>query len=197
MAETKKPVPTTNEDVEKNKAVANGASKISNKVLVIVLAVVGALVVLGLLGSLVAGSVLKGIFESLTGTKVETSLDGSTKFTVKDGDNSLSVEQKLSSDFPKSVPLYSGQKIISSSKLTNESNASWTVSAELQDGPSAAATKLKSLYEEQGWALDNKSEISGATWLYYKKDQLEVNLYLSEAEGKTNLTYAVNETAAQ
>lgn len=173
------------------------ASKSSNKVLTIVLVVVAAFVVLGIIGTVFAGAIIKNIFESVTGSKVETSMDGSTKFTVKNNEGSLSVEQKLSSDFPKNVPLYSGQKILSSAKVKNENGVSWTVSAEISDSPSAAATKLKSLYESDDWSLDSESEISGAYWLYYKKDKLEVNLYVAEAESRTNLTYTVNETVAQ
>lgn len=173
------------------------ASKSSNKALVIVLAIVGALVVLGLLGSLFAGAVIKSIFESATGVKVETGVDGSNKFSVSSGGDSLTVEQKLPSDFPKSVPLYEGQKVTSGSKIKQGSSTNWTVTAEVSDSPSAASAKTKSLYESNGWSLDSESEISGAFWLYFKKDQLEVNLYFSDTEGKTNLTYTVNETAAQ
>lgn len=173
-------------------------SKSSNKTLAIVLSVVGALAVLGLLGTLLAGAVVKNIFESATGTKLETNADGTATITSKDGSGSFSTEQKLPTDFPSTVPLYSGQKIISNSKVKNESDTSWTVSAEISnDGPSAAAAKAKSLYEGKGWSLDSESETSGAFWLYFKKDKLEVNLYLSAVEGKTNLTYAVSETTAQ
>lgn len=178
-----------------NKEVA--VSKHGNKTLVIVLAVVGVLVLLGVLGTVLSGLFVKNLFESATGVKVETKADGSATITSKDGSGSFSTEQKLSSDFPKDVPLYSGQKIISSSKVKTDNGSSWTVSAEVSGSASAAASKTKSLYEGAGWTTDSESEVNGAYWQYYKKGQLEVNLYVSEMDGKTNVTYSVNETVAQ
>lgn len=172
-------------------------SKHGNKTLVVVLVVVGVLVLLGVLGTVLSGMFVKNLFESAPGVKVETKGDGSVKVDMKAGGVSASTEQKLSSDFPKDVPLYAGQKVVSSSKVKTGTGSAWTVVAEVSDSPSAAASKTKSLYEGAGWTTDSESETDGAFWQYYKKGQMEVNLYIATTDGKTNVTYSVTETTAQ
>lgn len=176
-------------------ATAKG-SKSNNKVLVIVLVVVGLLVLLSIVGYFMATVFMKSWFESVTGVRVSTNLDGTTTIQSADGSSSVSTEQKLPADFPSNVPLYPGQKIVSSSRVKSDSGISWTVIAEVNDSTSKTAFNTKSQYANAGWESDSESEINGAYWQYYKNGQLEVNLYISDTEGKTNITYSVFQPAS-
>lgn len=180
----------------KSKGEAVEVSKHSNKALVVVLIVIGVIVLLGVLGTVFAGAFVKTMFESATGTSIKTNLDGTTTITTKDGGASFSTEQKLTSDFPSSVPLYKGQKIVSSSKVKNDSGSSWYVSGETSDSAAKVVDSLKSSYDGAGWSLDSETETDGAFWLYYKNSQYETNLYVSSDNGTTSIAYTVNPLAS-
>lgn len=190
---TPKPEATADK-TQNNTQKPNGKS--NNNVIVIVLVVVGVLVVLGSIGTFVAGKLLnkagKSIVENATNTKITTNKDGTSTIESKDGSVSYSDAAKLPTDFPKNIPLYSGQKLTGSSKVKNDSETTWTVTAESSDEVSKVAGKVASLFS--GWESTGEQQINDTYYYYFEKGNTKVNLYLSSNdEKKTVLTYQVTE----
>lgn len=166
--------------------------KSSNKTLVIVLVVVGALILVGVGGTFVVGMVLanmgKSMVENATGTTITTN-GGSTTIQSKDGTSSISTSASLPDGFPSSVPLYSGQTIVTSSKYKNGEDTSWSVTAETNDSAAKTVAGIKSLYS--GWQQNSEAESDGTYSFYYTKGDLGVIMYVSNAAGKSTITYSV------
>lgn len=170
----------------------------NNKVLVIVLVVIGVLVVMGVAGSLLIGKVFQkageSILENATNTEVSTDKDGNTTIQSKDGNYSTSTEQKLPTDFPTGVLLYPEQKLTGSSKVKNNNDTFWAVTAEVNDTVAETAEKLKTLYAD--WESEGEQQYNDSYYQYYMKGNLKVNLYIFKTEEKTNVQYSVTEMSS-
>ena len=190
------PKPETDAPEKAQNSASKPASKSNNNVIVIILVIVGVLVVLGAIGSFVAGKLLnkagKSIVENATNTKITTNKDGTSTVESKDGSVSYSDAAKLPTDFPKNIPLYSGQKLTGSSKVKNDTETTWTVTAESSDEVSKVAGKVASLFS--GWESTGEQQINDTYYYYFEKGNTKTNLYLSSNdEKKTVLTYQVTE----
>jgi hypothetical protein len=178
----------------KNSEVVTESKHSSNKVLVIVLVVIGAFVVLGAAGTLLAGKIFKKaattIVENSTGTKVTTD-SKSTTVTTKDGSVTASTEQKLPADFPTGIPLYSAQKITSSYKSKNSNGNYWQVMAEVSATAAKAKDTLKSQYSS--WELSSEVENDGTYMLTYKNSLYSVDVIIATENNQTTVTYDVSD----
>lgn len=171
----------------------------NNKVLVIVLVVIGVLVVMGVAGSLLIGKVFQKAGESLVenATNSTITIDETGKSTITNEDtitSAISTEKKLPTDFPNGIPLYVGQKITGSSKVKNNNDTFWAVTAEVNDTVAETAEKLKTLYAD--WESDGEQQYNDSYYQYYMKGNLKVNLYIFKTEEKTNVQYSVTEMSS-
>lgn len=171
----------------------------NNKVLVIILAIVGVLVVLSIVGSLVMGRLFKkgaeNLVEKATNTQISNNKDGTTTIKSTDGSTSYSTEQKLPDDFPKNIPLYSGQKITTSSKVKTDNETSWTVAAETKDGVSKTADGVKKLYS--AWESTGEQQLNDTYYYYFTKGNTKANVYVANnGDGNTIITYTITESSS-
>ena len=178
---------------------SSGSKSNNNKVIVIVLVVVGVLVVMSIIGSLLMGRLFKKagekIVENATNTQISTNKDGTTTIKSNDGSTSVSTEQKLPDDFPKNIPLYSGQKITTSSKVKSDSETSWTVAAETKDSVSKAADGIKKLFS--AWESTGEQQLNDTYYYYYTKGNTKANVYVANnGDGNTIITYTITESSA-
>lgn len=170
----------------------------NNKVLIIVLAAIGVMVVLGIASTFLVGSLFNNskagekILETALNSDISTDKDGNTTIKSNDGTYSASTEQKLPSDFPTGIPLYPNQKIISSTKIKNDTEAYWSVSAETNDSAEGTSKKAKDIYSE--WDSESESEYNGVYISTFKKGDLKVGLSITETSGKATITYSVTQT---
>lgn len=194
-ADQDNPAETVSEHKSSGESVSE--KKSSNKTLIIILSVVGGLIVLGVVSAIVVPMLIAGAFFGATnaalksaGVDVSTN-GGNTTITTKDG--SVSTSAKLSDDFPSTVPLYSGQTIVSNSRVKSGEDISWSVTAESNDSTAKVASGLKSQYSS--WTSSADSESDGSYTIYYTKGDLSVNLYVTSSNGKTTITYYVTKMA--
>jgi hypothetical protein len=171
----------------------------NNKVIVIVLVVVGVLVVMGIIGSLLMGRLFKNagekLVENATNTQISTNKDGTTTIKSNDGSTSVSTEQKLPDDFPKNIPLYSGQKITSSSKVKSDNETTWQVVGETKDSVSKAADGVKKLYS--AWESTGEQQLNDTYYYYYTKGNTKANVYVANnGDGNTIITYSITESSS-
>lgn len=170
----------------------------NNKVLVIVLVVIGAFIVLGAASALLVGRVFKDaattMVEEATGTSITTDNKGTTTVTDANGSVTASTEQKLPDSFPSSIPLYASQTITDSYKSKNTMGTYWQVSAKISDSVKTADAKLKDLYKN--WELVSEIENDGVYNYSYKDSKYDVNLTVSENNNQTTITYMVSEVMA-
>lgn len=172
----------------------------SNKVLVIVLVVIGVLLLVGVIGSILVSRLFKNasqtIIESATNSTISTDREGNMTIETEDGTMSSSVEQKLPTDFPESVPIYESQKITNSYKSKNDSGNYWQIITEVDSKVDMVASTLKSKYSD--WELVSDTESDGSYILSFRNSEYDVNLIISKSttdENKTSLTYTVYQTA--
>lgn len=169
----------------------------NNKVLVIVLIVIGVMVVLGIASTFLIGSLLKKggekIIEEATGTNITVDEKGVSKVETKDGNYSASNEQKLPSDFPTSIPLYPNQKITGSFKQKTSSGNSWQVTTETSDEISKVVSNVKDAYSKSPWVSEAEVESDGSYTLSYAKTEYKVTVYITDnsSMNMTSLTYTV------
>lgn len=166
----------------------------NNKVLVIVLVVIGVLVVLGAIGSFVIGKLFtkgaENLVEKATNSQISTNSDGTATIKSNDGSTTFSTEQKLPDDFPKNIPLYSGQKLTSTSKVKADSETTWQVTAETSDSVKKAADGIKSLYT--GWEQTSEQQLNDSYYYNYTKGNLTANVTVA-ANDKTTITYSITQ----
>lgn len=180
-----------------NKPQQTASKSNNNNVLVIVLVVVGVLIVLGAVGSFVVGKIFtkgaENLAEKATNTQISTNNDGTATIKSKDGSASYSTEQKLPDDFPKDIPLYSGQKITSTSRVKADTEISWQVTAETSDSVAKTADGIKKLYA--GWEQSNESQANDTYYYYYTKGNLTANIYVAPGD-KTTISYSITQKTA-
>ena len=189
------PKPETDAPEKAQNSASKPASKSNNNVIVIILVIVGVLVVLGAIGSFVAGKVLnkagKSIVENATNTKITTNKDGTTTIESKDGSNSISTTAKLPDDFPKDIPLYSGQKLTGSSRVKSDTEISWQVTAETTDKVAKASAAVKALYS--AWDATSETQQNDNYYYYFSKGNYTVNLYVAPADNGSTISYTVTQ----
>lgn len=187
-----------------NEEVVTETKHSNNKVLFMVLVVVGALIVLGAVGTFAVGKIFKkageSIVENATNTRITTNKDGTTTMESKDGSSSVttSTEQKLPTDFPTTIALYPNQKITGSYKQKTASGNYWQVTSETSDALSKVVANVKDAYSKAPWAADGEVESDGAFTLSYSKTSYKVTVYIAKNSdmNMTNLTYTVTEESA-
>jgi hypothetical protein len=171
----------------------------NNKVLIIVLIVVGVLTFLGIAGAVLLGTVFRSAGEKLaeeaTNTNITTNKDGTATYESKDGDTSVSTEQKLPTDFPTNIPLYSDQKITGSSKQKTASGNYWQVTSETSDAITKVVSNVKEAYSKAPWETEAEVEINGSSTLSYAKTGYKVTVIISENSDMdmTSLIYSVTQ----
>lgn len=169
----------------------------NNKVLIIVLVVVGVLTFLGIAGAVLLGTVFKSASEKLveeaTNTNITTNKDGTATYESKDGSTSVSTEQKLPSDFPLTVPLYPNQKITGSYKQNTDTGHYWQITTETSDAITKVVSNIKEAYSKAPWETEAEVESNGSFTLSYAKTGYKVSVIISENSDMdmTSLIYSV------
>lgn len=166
----------------------------NNKVVIIIVAVIAALVVFGMIGSIIMGKLFKkgaeNLVEKASNSQITTNKDGTTTIKSNDGSAAYSTEQKLPDDFPKDIPLYSGQKITGSSKVKTDNETTWQVTAETSDSVSKTTDGVKKLYS--GWEQSSESQANDTYYYYFTKGNFTANVYVASGD-KTTISYTVTQ----
>jgi hypothetical protein len=201
---------TTKKSVNSSKSAVSGegnaaSSKGSNnKVLKIVLIVVGVLIVLGIISSVAIGFAIKKGAETFigaaTGSSVKIDGDGD-KITItgKDGSSitsSTSSSAELSKDFPKSdVPMYKGAKIEASSDMTIGSTKTYSVNLSTKDKVSSVISFYESEFSSGDWKKIFSTNSSDGSMLNFTSESKSMALTISvqndEDEGNTAITLSI------
>lgn len=177
--------------------------KSSNKTLFIVLAVVAFFLILpGLIFGVAVFWLGRGdnsekaaekIISSATGSSVNIdSSNNSYSVKTKDGSEySVGDKQDYADDFPNAVPKYPGGTVTSNLRTKNDSGTYWGNTVETSDG----ATKVVDYFKDKlsGWSNEAEYSYNDSTSLSYKKDDLTLLLTVSETDGKTTISYSVNQ----
>ena len=157
-----------------------------------ILIVVGVLVVIFVIIPTILVSVGAGIIGHKVINGVKVSNNGTTTtIQTKNGDQiTAGTSQSLPKDFPTSVPVYKGT-ITSSSHLTIDGKATWSVIVETKDDPSKVSDALSQSFSSNGWtaSLDNKTTDGGL--IAAENGQLHTQVLYSTKDGKTTISYTV------
>lgn len=135
-----------------------------------------------------------GLIEGATGGQVKVDANGK-EITVKGKDGTeFSSSQKLPTDWPSSVPIYSPYTITGSFKASDNGKTGWNLATETSDSYDKAKTGLASLYS--GWTKQSEYESNGTTLTAYENTTYNVMVSISQPDSSTKKV-TINYTVTQ
>ncbi len=195
-----------NNDVEqKSKApgqpAKTGSKKTNNKTLLIVISIAGLLILIlagvgiNFVKNKVADTTAAGIITTATGGKVAVNSNGK-EVTVKTSDGSTySSSQKLPTDWPSSVPLYSPYTVTGSYKASSEGKTTWHLATTTSDSYDKVIASLPSKYS--GWTSNSSYEANGTSLYSYDNTTYTVILSVAQPDSSSNNQVVVSYTVSQ
>lgn len=200
-----------NNQADNNESVPSKSAhkKTSNKKVIIIIAVVaGAFVLLGMISSFViwnfvsdkvtdktAETLVEKSLETATGSKVDVNTNnGDVSIQTQEGSASYNSSQKLSDDFPTTVPVYTNQDIKGNLRTSNADNEiSWMVTAVSKDSTSTVSQFFKD--KMAGWANLTTYDYNGLSTISGDQGNIKLVVTVSpetdEAGYATRITYSV------
>jgi hypothetical protein len=173
----------------------------SNKTLFIIIGVVavGALIVaaigLNFAKNKLADKTASGIISTATGGKVSVDSNGK-EVTVKTADGSTySSSQKLPTDWPSSVPIYSPYTITGSYKATNDGKTAWHLATTTTDSYDKVTSSMASKYS--GWTNNSSYEANGSALYSYENGTYTVIVSVAQPDSSSNNQVVVSYTVSQ
>lgn len=175
--------------------------KSSNKTLVIVLTIVGVLVVLGIVGSIMAGLFAKKVAEkgaeSILSKATNGAVDIDTKnnsVTISTGDGTTTIgSQKLPSDFPSDIPVYTDATVLGSVTGTSQDAGGVFVSLNTSD----SLTDVKAFYESElpknGWTNEDTTTLGTIVNIASEKGDKRLSVTITPYENnQVHITLATS-----
>jgi dolichyl-phosphate-mannose--protein O-mannosyl transferase len=98
----------------------------------------------------------------------------------------------LPDDFPKDVAIYPKAKVIASNK---EKNGTMSVVLEITDSAQQVVTFYKEKLKENGWTIENETNMTGMAMLQGAKEGRKVALIAAGESGKTMTTLTLEKKA--
>jgi len=205
MAEVKNTEEQTPKPTEKAASSAQTKKGVSNKNLLIIVGIVGVgIIVFAAVGlnyvrnkitDKAATTTASGIIGAVTGGKV--SVDSSGKdVTIKTADGSTySSSQKLPTDWPTSVPLYSPYTVTGSYKASTDGKTAWHLATTTTDSYSKVTTDLPKQYS--GWTNGSSYEANGGALYSYENDTYNVIVSVAQPDSTSNNQVVVSYTVTQ
>ena len=141
-----------------------------------------------------ANKTISSLVESASGGNVKVDANGK-EITVKGKDGTeISSAQRLPTDWPAAVFIYSPYTVSGSYKTTSDGKTSWTVATTTTDSYDKVKSEIASKYA--GWTKSSEYEASGTTVAAYDNDMYSVVLTVSQPsanESKTTVAYSVTQ----
>ncbi|MFO0882329.1 MAG: hypothetical protein U0491_02665 [Candidatus Saccharimonadales bacterium] len=173
----------------------------SNKTLFIIIGVVGVAVLLlagfglSMAKNKLADKTASGIISTATGGKVSVDSNGKD-VTVKTADGSTySSSQKLPTDWPSSVPLYTPYSVTGSYKASNDGKTAWHLATSTSDSYDKVVAEIPKLYS--GWTSNSSYESNGAALFSYDNSTYGVILSVAKPDSSSNNKVTVSYTVSQ
>jgi len=195
MPEKEAPNPTENKS-------ASPKSGSNNKVIILVVAIIGAFVVVGALSFFVFGLVADKTTETLTekaveqatGNKVDFS-DGGNKATIETDEGKITIgTDKVPDSFPSDITVYSGSEVTSTTEIDN----GVSIILKTSDSVSTSFDFYKNDLKKNGWTESTAVSYQGSSTLLSQKGgkQVVVTVTTDPSDDKTLISISVS-TATQ
>lgn len=196
--QTPKPAKNTPENKPTKKSTSNKSLLIIVGVVgigVLIFAAVGVNFIKNKITDKAASSTASGIIGAVTGGKVSVDSNGKD-VTVKTADGSTySASQKLPSDWPSSVPLYSPYTVTGSYKASTDGKTAWHLATTTTDSYSKVTTDLPKQYS--GWTNGSSYEANGSALYSYENDAYNVIVSVAQPDSTSNNQVVVSYTVTQ
>lgn len=194
---TEEQTPKPAENTPANKPVKKNTD---NKTLFIIIgAIVIAIIIAGIglnyVRQKAANKTASGIISAVTGGKVSVDSNGKD-VTVKTADGSTySSSQKLPSDWPASVPLYTPYEVTGSYKATTDGKTGWHLATTTTDSYDKVMSELPKKYS--GWTSNSSYEANGTALYSYENDNYTVIVSVAQPDSSSNNKVTVSYTVTQ
>lgn len=193
MPEKEAPTPTEN---KVSSSPPNSGS--SNKIIILMVAIISAIAIVGVISFFVFGLVGKKTAETITekaaeqatGGKVDISDDGK-KVTIETDEGKATIgTNKVPDSFPFDITIYTGSEVTS----TTETNNGVSIILKTSDSVSTSFDFYKSDLKNNGWAESSSSTYQGSSILLSTKGnkQVVVTATTDPSDDKTLISISVS-----
>ena len=157
--------------------------------------IVGGVVVVLLVGGVInrwmGKTAAEKVIEAATGGKAQVNTDNG-EVTVKTDQGTYSTSDKIPSDFPSDVPVYSGAKVQSSVATSQQQGSGHYLALETTDSLDKVSAWYKSQVVDKGWKIESDATIQGTLILGATKDTRQLSVSVSDdGNGKVAIILVV------